>query len=233
MRGRRPALAVTGTRATPHSDGEHLPKRGGGVVTLLETMARNAGLARRLSESNQRLEKVAETDALTLLLDRRGLDLHLQQHDQHAINARTGLSLLDVDHFKRSNDLYGHLSGDECLRRIAGALRSATRGSQDIAARHGGEEFALILPGTGEPGALAMAQRALAAVEGLELRHSGSAHGRVTVSTGVACLGPDAGFHPADLVRCADEALYRAKRLGRNRIAGVAETADSEARALF
>ena len=195
------------------------------IVALLRATAENADFARRLGESNRRLETMAETDALTQLLNRRGFDLHLRQACERATREQTKLSLLllDVDHFKLFNDRYGHLSGDDCLRRIGAAMVSAIRCAQDLAARYGGEEFALILPDTDETGALTIAQRVLAAVAALDLAHAGSSHGRVTVSIGIAGFDHGIGAKGSleSLVRDADEALYRAKHLGRNRIAGV------------
>ncbi|WP_428390764.1 GGDEF domain-containing protein [Lichenicoccus sp.] len=199
------------------------------IVALLRATAENAEFARRLGESNRRLETMAETDALTQLLNRRGFDLHLRQACERAARERTKLSmlLLDVDHFKLFNDRYGHLSGDDCLRRIAAGMVSAVRCPQDLAARYGGEEFALILPDTDESGALTVAQRVLAAVAALDLAHAGSSHGQVTVSIGIARFDHeiDAQTSLENLVRDADAALYRAKHLGRNRIAGVAMAA--------
>ena len=203
------------------------------IVALLRATAENAELAQRLAESNQRLERMTETDALTCLLNRRGFDLHLQQACDRAARDQTKLSLLllDVDHFKQFNDRYGHLCGDDCLRRIAAAMVSAIRCSQDLAARYGGEEFALILPDTDEAGARNAAQRVLAAIEAMDLAHAGSSYGRVTVSIGIACVENAIGAQTSlpDLVRDADEALYRAKRLGRNRIAGLSDDGRSEA----
>jgi two-component system, sensor histidine kinase LadS len=125
------------------------------------------------------------------------------------------LVMLDVDWFKRYNDHYGHPAGDQCLREVATAIAAVGRGS-DMVARYGGEEFVLVAPATDAEQALALAQRACAAVQVLALPHAGSDFGHVTLSCGVAAVVPQPGQDSAQLLRAADAALYRAKHQGRN-----------------
>jgi diguanylate cyclase (GGDEF)-like protein len=129
--------------------------------------------------------------------------------------------MLDVDHFKRFNDHHGHLEGDACLRRVAGALQGCARRASDVVARYGGEEFVLLLPHTSLDDAMAVAQRCLAAVDEHAIAHGDSPLGpHVTVSVGLVALqlDPGRGADPSALLRQADEALYRAKAQGRHRV---------------
>jgi diguanylate cyclase (GGDEF)-like protein len=125
----------------------------------------------------------------------------------------------DFDCFKEFNDRYGHPAGDDCLRRVAGALEQVAGRSTDLVARFGGEEFVVALPGTGEAGALRVAEQARALVAGLEIPHAHStADEVVTASIGVATVVPGGDDGPAALLERADAALYEAKRAGRNRV---------------
>ena len=138
--------------------------------------------------------------------------------------AALSLILIDVDGFKAYNDKYGHLGGDECLRLIAKALDLSVYRGGDFAARFGGEEFAVILPGTDEAGAAVIGERIRQAVRKLNIEHLGSPFLTVTVSAGVAatCLtARDAS--PEDLIERADRALYAAKAAGRDRICRASE----------
>jgi diguanylate cyclase (GGDEF)-like protein len=128
------------------------------------------------------------------------------------------LVMADVDHFKRYNDRYGHLAGDECLKRVAAALQSAVNRPADLVARYGGEEFAVLLPETDTTAAL-IAERCRELVAALAIRHEDSPVAPiVTLSCGVASVRPQAGEDPSLLVAAADRALYRAKHEGRNRV---------------
>lgn len=172
----------------------------------------------------QHLETLALTDPLTTLGNRRAFDLALDHEWRRARRGREEVSLLllDIDHFKGINDLYGHVVGDDCLCAIASAIASAGRRPGDMAARYGGEEFALILPATGEEGALAIAETVRLAIKELRFPHDRNAeHGSVvTVSIGsaTAVLGPRGAVTPLSLLRAADTALYKAKQEGRNRV---------------
>jgi diguanylate cyclase (GGDEF)-like protein len=132
------------------------------------------------------------------------------------------VALCDVDHFKAYNDHYGHLAGDDCLKQIAAALARACKRPTDVAARFGGEEFALLLPETTGEGALAVVERVRQELAALGIAHAGSLTSScVTLSAGIASFSPERDITSRDLTVRADAALYRAKQLGRNR----AETA--------
>ncbi|NAZ76346.1 diguanylate cyclase [Kineococcus sp. T13] len=178
-----------------------------------------------LRRANAELERIALRDPLTGLANRRALDGALAGSWARAARAGEPLALAvcDVDHFKAYNDRYGHPAGDQCLRAVASALASVAVRPGDVSARHGGEEFAVLLPGTDEAGAAHVAGRLLAAVRALGLEHAGSAHATVSVSVGWSVLRPARGGRVEDLVDAADRALYRAKAAGRDRVAGPAE----------
>lgn len=129
--------------------------------------------------------------------------------------------LLDIDLFKRYNDHYGHLAGDECLRTVAEVLKQCVRRPGDLAARYGGEELVVILPNTAREGAEAVARAFMDALEQRNLPHQDSPFARLTTSVGVASLTPDAqdaARLALKLIEAADQALYRAKADGRNRL---------------
>jgi diguanylate cyclase (GGDEF)-like protein len=174
----------------------------------------------RVIRLNERLAEQAAIDVTTGLFNRRHFNrqLHVTLRDAARRREVTALLLIDVDHFKLFNDHYGHLTGDDCLHQVAQAIAGATRRPGDIAARYGGEEFAVILPATGPEGARHIAQRVLAAIRALGLDHEASPTAEtVTASIGVGTGKPGARFE--DLIRVADDALYAAKRAGRDRVA--------------
>jgi two-component system chemotaxis family response regulator WspR len=174
-----------------------------------------------LMEKNIELERLTNVDGLTGLSNRRYFDEYLQKEWERAQRERMPLALLmmDVDHFKLYNDSYGHLGGDDVLRRVAAVLRQAARRPADVAARYGGEEFALIMPGTPLEGAVAQAETLRAGVEALALPHRASlTASHVTISIGAASIVPERPATPSALIHAADGALYQAKRAGRNRV---------------
>jgi diguanylate cyclase (GGDEF)-like protein len=135
-------------------------------------------------------------------------------------NQFLSLILCDVDFFKRYNDYYGHLSGDDCLKQIAQAIQASIHRPADLAARYGGEEFVVILPNTPLNGAITVAQTIQAAVRSLQIpHHYSSVSETVTLSLGVCSLIPNPAFSPASLIETADQALYTAKQQGRDRFA--------------
>ncbi|WP_047490224.1 sensor domain-containing diguanylate cyclase [Terriglobus sp. TAA 43] len=177
-------------------------------------------------QMEQQLQRLAMTDGLTELPNRRAFDEALDREWRRVLRDGTqaSLLLLDVDHFKGFNDEYGHVAGDDCLRAVAHAVRGVTKRPGDMVARYGGEELAIILPGTDMQGALHVAELACAAIEELNITHVANeeGHGRVTVSIGVAtALSRDGGRlkMPESLLMAADSALYKAKLRGRNRVA--------------
>jgi diguanylate cyclase (GGDEF)-like protein/PAS domain S-box-containing protein len=178
--------------------------------------------------ANRALHEMAMQDSLTGLPNRRMFDSTLAQEFRRAArdNAMLSLVMIDLDHFKGYNDLYGHPAGDQCLRLVAEALAAVPQRPADLVARYGGEELVILLPGTALPGAEIVAGLAADAVLALKLEHRANPAGLVTVSCGVATYQPEVGPHvPMMLVERADRALYVAKQTGRNRVcseAGVA-----------
>ena len=173
-----------------------------------------------LLELNQALEVLASQDKLTGLANWRSFDAFLDIEVERA--RRTGnplsLVLIDVDVFKRYNDHYGHLAGDECLKSISRLIEACVRRPGDRVARYGGEEIAVVLPNTDESGAQALAETVRQAIEHAGLPHLGSPFGIITVSLGVATWGvQDEPLKPSQLIEQADQALYAAKAQGRNR----------------
>ncbi|RFP09972.1 MULTISPECIES: sensor domain-containing diguanylate cyclase [unclassified Duganella] len=170
---------------------------------------------------NQTLERLAMQDGMTGLSNRRHFDATLKNEFSRAMRGASALALvmIDVDSFKQYNDIFGHAAGDECLKAISKVVADSKHRPGDIAARYGGEELAVLLPGTDVAGALAVAEHIRAAVEDLNIKHPGSATGYVTVSAGVESFAPVRfESEPVDLIKAADQALYRAKSLGRNRV---------------
>jgi diguanylate cyclase (GGDEF)-like protein len=181
---------------------------------------RLVSLSGELQQANAQLQHEAERDALTGLLNRRGFDRSLQQALERARVTQSPLTLVlcDVDHFKLYNDHLGHAAGDLCLQHVARLLGGIARRPEDAAARQGGEEFALILPMTPRSGAQTLSRAVTRIFSSAALPHPGSptaAH--VTVSGGYTTCVPDARTTPESLLLRADEALYVAKRRGRNR----------------
>lgn len=173
-----------------------------------------------LAEANRQLEALAVTDGLTGIANRRHFDSTLALEWARAQRSQQPLALLmlDVDLFKDYNDHYGHQAGDETLRAIAQVLLETTRRAGDLAARYGGEEFAVIAANTGAAAARQLAESLRAAVQHLAIAHALARQGHVTVSIGLALLEPGRPVPAQTLIGQADEALYRAKTLGRNRV---------------
>jgi len=173
-----------------------------------------------LGAANQRLETLAHQDSLTGIANRRAFDYLMERQFAQAIRRSEPLSLVlcDVDHFKAYNDRYGHPAGDECLRQVGAAVARGCRRATDFAARYGGEEFALLLPDTPTPGALEVMEKVRGDIASLAIPHDASATAAiVTTSAGIATFAADRDKAPADLISRTDQALYRAKELGRNR----------------
>ena len=175
-----------------------------------------------LREANSRLEQLSRSDPLTGLANRRHFDELKEVEFRRAQRLGQPLSVLmcDVDFFKRYNDTYGHALGDHCLQEVAATLKSVFARAGELAARVGGEEFAVLLPGSDLISARKTAERLRQAIAKLDITHATSpvaAH--VTLSIGVAQFDPDSMDRFDQLIQCADQALYRAKSQGRDRIA--------------
>ncbi|WP_022722087.1 diguanylate cyclase [Rhodopseudomonas sp. B29] len=192
-------------------------------IAEFEEIRRNDALLKEhLREANEALGQLSNTDALTGAFNRRYLD-ELIEHDATSLvpslvpSLGQGVLMIDVDHFKLFNDHGGHAAGDHCLQQIVTTIRHNVRPPYDIVVRYGGEEFAVIMPGMDEPDLLRAAERLCSAVSDLGIPHPALGPDRVvTVSIGAALAAP--GESLADAILHADDALYRAKHRGRNRV---------------
>jgi diguanylate cyclase (GGDEF)-like protein len=181
-----------------------------------------------LAALNRELALHASTDSLTGLANRRCFTDRLDSERKRLIRERHGLPpimmafvMCDIDFFKKYNDRYGHQDGDSCLRAVAAAIAGSLKRPTDLASRHGGEEFLVMLPGTSEDGALVLAELIRKEVESLAIPHEDSPISHfVTLSLGVAAMDVSLDFDTAKLFSRADSALYRAKTSGRNRVVG-------------
>lgn len=196
------------------------------VISLVATGVVLAAMLRemtllyaRVADLNDRLEQMAVTDGLTGLANRRHFNQSLDREWRRARRELDLVSLLmiDIDFFKGYNDHLGHLAGDDCLCRVARAIAASVHRPSDLAARYGGEEFTVVLPGTNAAGAVKVAERVRAAVAAVALPYPGSDK-VVSISIGVATLRPIADDAATLLIAAADEALYRAKETGRDRV---------------
>lgn len=170
------------------------------------------------------LAEMAVTDALTGLGNRRRLEKALDQETTRLahIGGLLSVIIMDIDFFKRFNDLYGHGAGDRCLTMVASALQRAVRKAADVAVRYGGEEFACVLPECDHAEAMAIAQNIRTRVQSLDIPHTASeTASSVTVSIGVATAAVTAGAQPEAWIKVADKQLYLAKSAGRNMVMGV------------
>lgn len=183
-----------------------------------------------LQERNQELTLLAINDGLTGIANRRHFEeaLRLELKRARRTGAPLSLVLLDIDFFKKYNDRYGHVAGDDCLRQVAAALRATLVRPTDLAARYGGEEFAMILPATGQVGARYVAERLRLAILDLNIAHADNPHGIATISAGVSTFhgAPGEDDDPDAFVKQADALLYRAKAQGRNRVCSDLDNTD-------
>ena len=204
--------------------GDHISLSLGCLMVVTKEMEVEEQLTKTetaLHGANRELERLANLDGLTQIANRRSFDRAMDR-EWKRLRRETGvlsLILCDVDNFKAFNDTYGHQAGDKCLRSIARVLNSNIKRPADLAARYGGEEFAVILPNTSAEGAFYQAESFRSAIEMLLIPHSGSPTGdHVTVSFGVSTFVPGDDAAPEDLIAKADEALYKAKESGRNKV---------------
>ena len=175
----------------------------------------------QLQAANERLQNLSFLDGLTGIANRRHFDQELLQESRRAKREKRSLSLimLDIDYFKAFNDTYGHLKGDDCLKKIAATLKKVLKRPGDFAARYGGEEFAVVLPNTDDVGAAIIAEELRASIVREGILHINSLCSvYVTVSLGVVTRSAEQDQTPDDLILAADRALYRSKHEGRNRV---------------
>ncbi|WP_169795050.1 GGDEF domain-containing protein [Novosphingobium barchaimii] len=195
------------------------------ILLVVLDVTRRVQVEHLLRESRRRLIATARRDHLTGLLNRRGLDnvLHRELRRSRRVGKSLSLVAIDIDWFKHYNDSLGHPQGDACLYSVAQTLIGCLRRAGDEACRYGGEEFLLVLPDADIGGAATVAANCQRAIDELDIAHPSSPFGRVTVSFGIAeaANGTEGALVALDTVALlaqADNALYRAKRNGRNRI---------------
>jgi diguanylate cyclase (GGDEF)-like protein len=176
---------------------------------------------RRLEAANRKLQRLTTVDGLTGIANRSKFDRNLQVEWRRLSREYGPLSVImcDVDFFKPYNDTYGHQAGDKCLQQVAQSIHRLLKRPADLVARYGGEEFVVLLPNTPLDGALEVAEAIRQQVKSLNIPHVNSqVSSSVTLSLGVACEIPYADRPPSQLVAAADQQLYRAKQLGRDRV---------------
>ena len=190
------------------------------VLNIVRDISERKEAEHKLQEAYNAVEALAVTDELTGLANRRQFDQYLTAEWRRSVRDSEPLSLLmlDVDEFKTYNDTYGHQRGDSCLKQIAEACLDVVSRPGDLVARFGGEEFVVILPNTEDEGAAHVANDICEALRSRRLPHKGNSAGIVTISAGCATLVPSFGKRAPDLIEMADQALYRAKNNGRNRV---------------
>ncbi len=174
-----------------------------------------------LAEANIELERLARIDGLTQIANRRIFDEFIENEWQRLARegAPIGVILCDIDYFKRFNDTYGHIAGDECLVKVAQGIERCVKRPADLAARYGGEEFVAVLPHTDLKGAVLVAELMQTEIADLKIAHEQSDTNQfVTLSIGVASTIPNQEKEPQALINAADQALYKAKESGRNQI---------------
>lgn len=185
-----------------------------------ELEARVANRTHALQLLNEELEKLSTTDSLTRVANRRRFDevLELEWARANRTQQPITLGILDIDWFKRYNDYYGHQAGDECLRQVSAVLNATISRTGDLVARYGGEEFVFIAPGMNGENALKISQKICHDIEALAIPHKKSVFRHLTVSIGVTSFIPENNQHADMLLKVADDALYDAKKHGRNRV---------------
>lgn len=192
------------------------------VMTMVQLERRNKELIRELEQKNKDLERLSFSDGLTGIPNRRYFDENIRQEWGRAIRECIPISIImiDIDYFKKYNDIYGHQQGDICLKQVAASLQSPLKRYRDFISRYGGEEFSAVLPNTNHAGVVAVAAQMQHNVRNLAIPHEGSeVLPVVSVSIGTATVKPGGGMIFSELISRADHALYLAKKEGRNQIA--------------
>jgi len=188
---------------------------------VLEYQSTLDNLTRELAAKNQEMSKMGSIDGLTGIASRGYFNERLAEEWRRALRMGSPVSLIifDIDFFKDYNETYGHIAGDECLKKVGKTIAATIARASDFAARYSGEEFAVVLPNTDSLGALVVAEAVRVAVATMGIEHRASAiHRHLTVSAGTATLVPDELTAPEALVALAEQALYQAKVAGRNNV---------------
>jgi len=205
-------------------------KMGLGNLELKERLAESAKQVDQVKRELDAVRKDSLTDALTGVANRKSFDQTLDQEISQARSTGQPLCLcmIDIDHFKRFNDTFGHQAGDMVLKMVAGLFKNKIR-DDDFIARYGGEEFSLILPNTGPEAAMEVADRIRQSlmIKELVIRSTGASMGKITISIGVGCLKPEDSAQT--LIERADACLYAAKHAGRNRVVCETNLPDNDA----
>jgi len=189
------------------------------LLKQMKTMVKMSDIMQsKLNSLSGELEKLSQTDGLTGLCNRRFLNELYQREWNKAMDEQTplGVLMVDIDYFKKYNDTFGHLAGDICLQKIAGALEETVKKSNTYAGRYGGEEFLVLLPGMDMEQCAEAAQHIMDTIKTMNIPCAAGLEGRVSVSIGIGRMIPVKGAEPDSLINAADQALYRAKKEGRN-----------------
>lgn len=195
--------------------------RAGALLRLKQEMDQRMEVTRQLEAANAKLKLLSSLDGLTNIANRRRFDEFLEREWRRALRDENHISLImvDIDYFKKYNDGYGHQAGDDCLKKVAGALAKDVKRPGDLVARYGGEEFAVVLSNTEAATAKNIAEKLRSNIESMGVPHDHSEAGKVvTLSIGVASVVPSRDSSPGELIEAADKALYKAKHNGRNRV---------------
>ena len=189
------------------------------IINCIKKFNNANSIEAQLQQANSELRRIANTDSLTQVANRRCFDETLKQEWQRLRREQLPLSLIlcDIDCFKNYNDRYGHPAGDACLQQVAQVIVRCINRPADRVARYGGEEFAIILPNTDQEGAITIVEAIQTTLQSLQIPHAASVVAAyITLSFGIACLLPTLNSCCQNLISAADAALYQAKSAGRN-----------------
>jgi diguanylate cyclase (GGDEF)-like protein len=189
---------------------------------LLDEIEERKRAETALERANRKLERLATLDGLTKIPNRRQFNLYLRQEWKRLTREQVPISIIlcDIDYFKNYNDVYGHVAGDKCLRRVAQGIRRSVNRPADLVARYGGEEFAVVMSNTDIEGAIMVAEEIKKGIDALRIPHARSDVGQyVSLSMGVDSTVPQRSEEPEGFINSVDQFLYQAKDCGRNRIA--------------